>query len=651
MSAPVKVFPLPPARPNNPDTDTDRHSYPPPLDGDSDSSSDEAGGDGVARLESRATDAQLCDGAPVFEYLVRKAGSLKLGALTALARYMTYDTCSNTLRFSDLRRRPRSEVPIGKISSVDCEEYANRQLVISFSERDRKYHLTFETAEECKTFHEQMMEALDAQQQLRLMGNMKGSTSSHMSMVSVSTGITDGSSIADDLDGLGDDASGPVHLQYSAFPVLKKNRFGIRQNRFLVLTGEKIQLLDPQRKFIKCFELNDIVSVECIPSTKEAEAFIVFQKIVQQRPFQIFFVDYLDRLHFVQTLRSSGRKIAINDDVDDMKDISGARFCVTKYVGARIPKRRVLYVRPEEGLIRTYDSIKDYKEIDVIKITRLDACQWNPLKVNIWFRDVIRYEFDFSDSNSRKRFMALVTQMIHVKQGQKVDLSRVSVYCGSWNVGGLGVPTKDQGEIPTWIPQFEHDIYAISFQECPGPRRQEWTEYLNKEYLSGCGNNYVLVSNKALWEIGVVVFARSDLLCHISNIETGSIACGIGDVLGNKGGAAVAMSVGNTMMCFVTCHLAARAERITQRRDNFLKIAKHLRFGNQEVDILSQFDHVFWFGDLNYRVELEFDKACQLTRTKEFEALLAADQLTREMREVHAVGVRVRAHCSRVRSA
>ena len=79
-----------------------------------------------------------------------------------------------------------------------------------------------------------------------------------------------------------------------------------------------------------------------------------------------------------------------------------------------------------------------------------------------------------------------------------------------------------------------------------------------------------------------------------------------------------------------------------------------------QFDVSQQFHHLFWFGDLNYRVELPFAAAvaCAERHTPEFSevkgvavaeavaaeavaaeavaALLATDQLRREMREGRA---------------
>ena len=37
-----------------------------------------------------------------------------------------------------------------------------------------------------------------------------------------------------------------------------------------------------------------------------------------------------------------------------------------------------------------------------------------------------------------------------------------------------------------------------------------------------------------------------------------------------------------------------------------------LKLGDRGVDIANQFHYLFWFGDLNYRVDIEFEKTLQL---------------------------------------
>ncbi len=108
-----------------------------------------------------------------------------------------------------------------------------------------------------------------------------------------------------------------------------------------------------------------------------------------------------------------------------------------------------------------------------------------------------------------------------------------------------------------------------------------------------------------------------------------TIATGVGDVLGNKGGVGLSFNYRDTSLAFVGCHLAARSERVAQRAENYVKILRQLQLGGAPgMDLLGQMDHVFWLGDLNYRNEgLEFSEVLQLVRMRDYALLQKYDQL------------------------
>ena len=73
------------------------------------------------------------------------------------------------------------------------------------------------------------------------------------------------------------------------------------------------------------------------------------------------------------------------------------------------------------------------------------------------------------------------------------------------------------------------------------------------------------MSFATLGEMRLLVFARSAIVPMISEIETAQEACGIGGVVGNKGGLVVKLNVAYTSMAFVSCHLAAHSHKNEQR--------------------------------------------------------------------------------------
>jgi hypothetical protein len=49
-------------------------------------------------------------------------------------------------------------------------------------------------------------------------------------------------------------------------------------------------------------------------------------------------------------------------------------------------------------------------------------------------------------------------------------------------------------------------------------------------------------------------------------------------------------------------------------------------------DLVSQFHHLFWLGDLNYRIDAPRERIVQLLAQKNWDSLLTLDQLTNEKR-------------------
>jgi endonuclease/exonuclease/phosphatase family metal-dependent hydrolase len=150
---------------------------------------------------------------------------------------------------------------------------------------------------------------------------------------------------------------------------------------------------------------------------------------------------------------------------------------------------------------------------------------------------------------------------------------------------------------------------------------------------------YLCLGVVALWEMVLLVYIKSSLAPRISNVMTSTCATGVGDVLGNKGGAALSFSLDDSRVCFINSHLAARKERLLQRRQNYVKILRELKLGVPEnSDLLHWFHHVIWLGDLNYRVTREWDGALLLVEKQNWRRLMLFDQMRQEMLKLSVFG-------------
>lgn len=147
------------------------------------------------------------------------------------------------------------------------------------------------------------------------------------------------------------------------------------------------------------------------------------------------------------------------------------------------------------------------------------------------------------------------------------------------------------------------------------------------------GESYETLVTETLWGIRTAVFVKKAVFPLISQVDRDHVATGVGGVAGNKGAVGVSFKVGDTSLCFVNSHLAAHQEKVKERNADYHKILKGLRLGLKDIDIVHQFDHVFWSGDLNYRLEFQRDKVMNMIARKAFESLFQFDQLRLEMKE------------------
>merc|ERR1712130_343218 len=129
-----------------------------------------------------------------------------------------------------------------------------------------------------------------------------------------------------------------------------------------------------------------------------------------------------------------------------------------------------------------------------------------------------------------------------------------------------------------------------------------WNRTLDA-YFDQIGD-YKLVVKERLDQIKIHCYIKTELFDFVHHISKATEATGIGGVIGNKGGTAISFYLGTMSFCFINSHLAAHQDKTAQRDADFKAIVKGLRhLGGESADALHQFHHVFWMGDLNYRLD------------------------------------------------
>ncbi|XP_037022723.2 phosphatidylinositol 4,5-bisphosphate 5-phosphatase A isoform X2 [Artibeus jamaicensis] len=115
--------------------------------------------------------------------------------------------------------------------------------------------------------------------------------------------------------------------------------------------------------------------------------------------------------------------------------------------------------------------------------------------------------------------------------------------------------------------------------------------------------NFVLVSTVRMQGVILLLFAKYYHLPFLRDVQTDCTRTGLGGYWGNKGGVSVRLATFGHMLCFLNCHLPAHMDKAEQRKDNFQTILSLQQFPGPGAQGILDHDLVFWFGDLNFRIE------------------------------------------------
>ncbi|XP_054852504.1 phosphatidylinositol 4,5-bisphosphate 5-phosphatase A [Eublepharis macularius] len=180
----------------------------------------------------------------------------------------------------------------------------------------------------------------------------------------------------------------------------------------------------------------------------------------------------------------------------------------------------------------------------------------------------------------------------------------------TWNVG-TAMPPSDVTSLLhlNTGDSNDTDMIAIGLQEVNSMINKrlkdalftdQWSE-LFMDVLSPF--NFVLVSTVRMQGVILMVFAKYYHLPFLQDIQTDCTRTGLGGYWGNKGGVSVRLSIFGHMVCFLNCHLPAHMEKAEQRKEDFTTILNLQQFEGPSANGILDHDIVFWFGDLNFRIE------------------------------------------------
>ena len=223
---------------------------------------------------------------------------------------------------------------------------------------------------------------------------------------------------------------------------------------------------------------------------------------------------------------------------------------------------------------------------------------------------------------------------------------KVNIMLITWNMAGNEPPKELDDLLLPETMKYVPDIYAIALQEADHSELKE----LETRMQTTIGPSHVLLHSVIHGVLCLAIFVRRDIIWFFSIPEDdvyNSRHAAI-NMIKTKGAVAISFQFFGTSFLFVCSHLPAHAERNQERKEAYEKIISELELPRNlrplkpryvSDDVTARFDIVFWFGDLNFRVEKTYDEAVAFLdgvgefSNQSFEPLLRKDQLTRGLED------------------
>ncbi|KAJ3349513.1 hypothetical protein HDU91_006376 [Kappamyces sp. JEL0680] len=247
----------------------------------------------------------------------------------------------------------------------------------------------------------------------------------------------------------------------------------------------------------------------------------------------------------------------------------------------------------------------------------------------------------------------------------------ISISMLTYNIDSRKPLDLDSDVLETFVAQNDADIFVFGFQELVDlenkgntaktfflgsnktakaidstldERLKLWQERLKRLFPS----TYAVVEVTQLVGLFQCIISKNTFV--IRNPSVSLVKTGLGGLYGNKGGISTRFMIGDSSFCFVNTHLAAHQTHTSERNKDIAQILRDASFpaipmtyhwerGGDGSSIMD-YEHIFWGGDLNYRIDLSRQAVLDAINESNWPLLWQHDQLLKQKQENPAHGLR-----------
>ena len=131
-------------------------------------------------------------------------------------------------------------------------------------------------------------------------------------------------------------------------------------------------------------------------------------------------------------------------------------------------------------------------------------------------------------------------------------------------------------------------------------------------------NSFSFMSKINMWEITMVAYIKSNKIQLINGkVYTAQKACGVGNLIGNKGAIQMQFCIKDRSYNFFGCHLLHGQNNRVKRDEMMEDLVRTMKVERHELDPDIICDYNFIIGDLNYRFDTTYDDMIDNERIKD----------------------------------
>nr|KAG5696718.1 hypothetical protein BaRGS_028838 [Batillaria attramentaria] len=292
-----------------------------------------------------------------------------------------------------------------------------------------------------------------------------------------------------------------------------------------------------------------------------------------------------------------------------------------------IRQGRLFAVKPSKDFLDSSNTFThDKSRFHGLVVLQLVKSTKDNSRLDVIMEGKKKFMYQFESAHERENFCLQVRQM-KMLHSQETDVDTLSIFIGTWNMGKSAPTNTLKFWLRCWgegkskdrtLSRLPHDVYVIGTQES-GMTDKDWINTLK-----------ATLKATLMVDVDLVVAVPPEFVVK-AGVDGPDFTAKLLEVwAGNKGAVAISFLFHGTSLCFINAHLTSGEERSERRHANFRDILKGLSLGGKNLecyDVTHRFHHVFFFGDLNYRVADSIETVLSKTEARDLKYLLERDQL------------------------